>query len=73
MRLACDIAYLPKSLARGIVFDEEHIFQQMVRLKLDILKDGRGSDIRNSTEGSLRVGAGDRNSNAPAKLMESGD
>ena len=39
----------------------------MVRLKLDILKDGRGNDIRNSTEGSLRV------NNNPAKLMESGD
>ena len=26
VRLACDIAYLPKSIAREIVFDEEHIF-----------------------------------------------
>ena len=26
VRLACDIAYLPKSIATDIVFDEEHIF-----------------------------------------------
>ena len=43
----------------------------MVRLKLDILKGG--SDIRNSTEGSIRIAGGDRNVSNPAKLMESGD
>ena len=55
VRLACDIAYLPRSLARDIVFDEEHIFQYMVDLKQKVMEnpDHRGSQIRASTEGNI--------------------
>lgn len=38
VRLACDIAYLPKPMARAIVFDEEHIFQQMITLRQSLIE-----------------------------------
>mgnify|MGYP007058525273 CR=1 FL=1 len=40
VRLACDIAYLPRSLAKKIQFDEGHIFQAMVDLKIQHLEAG---------------------------------
>ena len=44
VRLACDLAYLPKSIAKSLVFDEEHI-QSLMKVQID--KDGQEEDGMN--------------------------
>ena len=46
VRLVCDLAYMPKSDAQKLVFNEEYIFKRMLEIRSDQSKnDELGNDL----------------------------
>ena len=43
-RLVCDLAYLPKSIAYDLEFDEEKIYQLMLKLRRSHVQDTEGDE-----------------------------